>query len=240
VFIGPTAGTASGELPVDDDRRKASDAQALRPFRRVWMLHVVNLHFVFSTRQFLHDFDRLMTRRAAGAEDFNRAGHVRSSLSAFTLIWTPAGRHPTAQESVVARRASTSQPDASTSKPTPAYITTPESTANLPTRINSAAVMPIHIGPKPLRFRASTDRDATVTVSITAVNGSRYRSEAKNPTPNDDSSAAYPGEQTGHTIFGNIDAPIAGTPAMSVHTRLATGQLFIRHVVKTLENRAIA
>ncbi len=76
LLVRSTTSTATRQLSIHNNSREASDAQTLRPLRRVRVLHVVNLHVMFRTRQLLHDLNRLFAGRASRAEHFNRACHV--------------------------------------------------------------------------------------------------------------------------------------------------------------------
>jgi hypothetical protein len=60
-----------------------------------------------------------------------------------------------------------------TSKPTPEYMTTAESSENFPNRIKTAAAVPAQNGVRPRRVAAPINIEATATDSSTVVNGNK-------------------------------------------------------------------
>lgn len=59
MFIRSTAGTTPRELPVDDNRREASDAEPHGQSRSLVMVHVANMDLVLIARDVFHHFDGL-------------------------------------------------------------------------------------------------------------------------------------------------------------------------------------
>src|SRR5229473_8576830 len=134
-----------------------------------------------------------------------------------------------------ARRGTTFQTDAKTSRPAPAYVIAAESSQNFPATTLLAAVMPIQNGRRPRRLDARNASAPTAIAWKATVAVSRYVADTRNPRPSDDSTAAYAGEQTGQITLGIIDTPTPGiASAVSFQVRLGTYDLVL--VIKALKD----
>jgi len=75
VLIYSTAGAASSQLAVDQNRRQTTNAVLFSPAGGFVLMHVVNAYFMFRASELFHCVNSLLAGCATSAEDLNRMFH---------------------------------------------------------------------------------------------------------------------------------------------------------------------